>query len=290
MAAKQPDRKIAETLKRLDELAVRTPALADAVGFYKAVFPVLHEAQMAVEEFPLAAQAAQRKLLAAQPVLIGEELPLDEKAARALFLRLCRAVESLQTTSAAKKIRRAVERRALDLVEVWAAAQGDRLRLESLAIEHQLDLPLLAFLAQTSLRPALRAWVAGFKQSVDTDMWGRGCCPMCGSPPLLAEIQGKEGERRLRCACGADWAYPRMQCAFCGNRDHKTLGQLTVAGEDEKYRLQTCDRCRGYLKTIVTFEPTPVDLLAVEDLATVHLDLIAGDYDYLRVPAEPSWA
>jgi FdhE protein len=87
----------------------------------------------------------------------------------------------------------------------------------------------------------------------------------------------------LRCGlCGAGWSYPRLQCAFCANTQHQSLGYLSVDGEEEKYRLQTCEVCRGYLKVVVTFDPIPVDLLPLEDLATLHLDLIAVERQYVR--------
>jgi FdhE protein len=108
---------------------------------------------------------------------------------------------------------------------------------------------------------------------------------MCGNTPTLSEIQGKEGERRLRCGwCGAGWYYPRLRCAFCRTDGHKTLGYLAVEGEEEKYRLQTCDVCRGYLKVVVTFDPIPVELLPVEDLATLHLDSIARERGFTHSP------
>jgi formate dehydrogenase accessory protein FdhE len=189
-------------------------------------------------------------------------------------------------STAARQIRRAVEENELDLPAVWAAlAMGDWGRLELAATGLQLDPELLRLLAHNSLKPALRSWAQGLKGVVDLDHWQRGQCPLCGSPPLLAEIQGKEGERRLRCgACGADWNYPRLKCVFCASQDYKSLGYIGVEGEEEKYRLQTCDQCRGYLKVVVTFDPTPVDMLPVEDLATLHLDLIANEREYLRVP------
>jgi hypothetical protein len=189
-------------------------------------------------------------------------------------------------SAAAGQIRRAVERNELDLASLWdALATGDRRRVEVIAARFQLDAGLLWLLAENALKPALRVWSRSLKGKVDLDHWRRGQCPMCGSSPALSEIQGKDGERHLRCGmCGADWYYPRLQCAFCGNTDHKTLGTLSVEGEDEKYRAQTCEKCRGYLKVVVTFDPTPVDLLALEDLATLHLDLLAAERDYARVP------
>jgi len=46
--------------------------------------------------------------------------------------------------------------------------------------------------------------------------------------------------------------------------------------------VEVCDRCKGYLKVIVSFTPTPADLLPIEDLATLHLDYIAQAHGYKR--------
>jgi hypothetical protein len=315
--AKKSDSQIARLLKELDDLLERAPDLADPIEFYRVALPVLHEAQANVEPFTLAAETARIKLETGLSLLVGEELPLNIDATHALFMQLCRITESLHTSSngkgrpgwffsrgqpkslnvmeptpngdapkvrtvAAQQIRHAIEKEKLDLSALWSAtAEGDMNRIAALVADGQLDSGLVSLFAQNSLKPSLRKWAQGLTQTVDLEDWRHGYCPFCGSPPLLAEIQGKEGERRLRCGvCGADWHYARLKCAFCANQNHKTLGYITVEGEEEKYHLQTCDQCRGYLKVIVTFDPTPVELLAVEDLTTLHLDLIATERGY----------
>jgi FdhE protein len=50
--------------------------------------------------------------------------------------------------------------------------------------------------------------------------------------------------------------------------------------------VEICDNCHGYLKVIAAFSPTPVEMLAVEDLATLHLDYIAHARGYARVPLQ----
>ena len=50
-----------------------------------------------------------------------------------------------------------------------------------------------------------------------------------------------------------------------------------------------CDECGGYLKVSAAFSPTPVELLPVEDLATVHLDYIAQERGYARVQLSERW-
>jgi formate dehydrogenase accessory protein FdhE len=308
-------------LQRLGRLAEQKPELAELIAFYRTMLPLLREAQRTVEPFSLAPQVAQQKLRAGLPLLLGEALPLDLEATQALFIQLCQIIEEIGQEAvgpvkrsgwsffrrgqpdaaqllaqaeagnetalramASAQIRQAVEQGQLDLGAVWGAlAAGETQAIQQMARELQLDEELLRTLAQNSLKPALRVWAKGLQGQVDLEEWRRGSCPMCGSAPALAEIQGKEGARHLRCTlCGADWSYPRLQCVFCNTRDHRRLGYLSVEEEAEKYSLQVCEACRGYIKVIITFEPTPADLLPVEDLATLHLDLIAAERQYTR--------
>jgi formate dehydrogenase maturation protein FdhE len=55
-----------------------------------------------------------------------------------------------------------------------------------------------------------------------------------------------------------------------------------VEDEASKYHLQTCDACRGYIKTVVTYDPIPVEELPLAELATLHLDQIARERQYRR--------
>lgn len=322
--ASQADAQTEAILRQLDRLTQQRPELAAAAGLYRELLPALRAAQATVPPFALDTGVAERKLVSGLPLLVGEDLPLDVDAAEALFLHLCRIVErgpapgdarssrptwaglfkrriapdplelipqaepgdEAARSGAAVRIRHAVEDGELNLAATWeAAAANSWQRVDLVAGSLGLEPGLLRMLAQNSLKPALRAWAQALVKGVDLDAWRRGSCPLCGSPPLLSEIQGKEGARRLRCGmCGAGWYYPRLQCAFCGSEDYQALGHIMVEDEAEKYRLQTCQVCRGYIKMVVTYESIPVDLLAVEDLATLHLDLLADERGYARVP------
>jgi len=310
------DPQLAIFLRRLNAVAEQAPDLADAISFYRETLPLLHDAQKNVEPFALDPQTAENKIASGSPLLVGEDLPIDTEATRELFIKLCSVVEKVGAPApgdkkksfslfsrgkpdpakmmeqvptgngaalrfAAEQIRRAVENEQLDLIQVWGAlASGTWPNLQSLIINLKLDSDLLRLIAQHSLRPSFRAWAKD--SHADFDKWQRGSCPVCGNAPSFAEIQGKEGARRLRCSlCGADWPYPRLQCVFCANDNFKSLGYISVEGEEEKYSLQTCDECHGYIKVIATFDPTPVDLILIEDMATLHLDVIAGEKDFV---------
>ena len=80
-----------------------------------------------------------------------------------------------------------------------------------------------------------------------------------------------------------DWAFQRMKCVYSGHEDHRTLGYLFVEGRREKMWAEVYEQCRGYLKVIPSFTANSATILAVEDLATVHLDYIAHGHGYRRV-------
>lgn len=91
----------------------------------------------------------------------------------------------------------------------------------------------------------------------------------------MGELVGEEGRMVLHCgSCGQSWPASRRQCSSCGNRDEASLEYFT-AGDEQGYRVNVCRRCSGYLK-VIDSRLTGVDLpMDLEDLATLHLDLLA---------------
>ncbi len=98
----------------------------------------------------------------------------------------------------------------------------------------------------------------------------------------MAALVGDEGRRHGLCSfCGTVYRLPRVGCPFCGTENPDDLRYFS--GEDEDlYRVQVCDRCSGYLKVLDTRQGGSVETLAVEDILTAHLDLIAEEEGYER--------
>ena len=137
----------------------------------------------------------------------------------------------------------------------------------------------LLFLGKTALRPSLEAFRHLMEDIIDEKPWDHGHCPLCGSQPDMARFT-KTGKRSLHCElCGQEWAFTRIGCPFCLNRDPEGLGYFEVEGE-EGLRVYFCNVCHKYLKTIDSRVFEEVAPLELESLATLHLDLVANRSGY----------
>jgi formate dehydrogenase maturation protein FdhE len=73
-----------------------------------------------------------------------------------------------------------------------------------------------------------------------------------------------------------------LECAYCGETDHDQLGTLTPEGESQTRRVEVCHTCKGYLKAFTTLRPMTLRAIAMTDLGSVDLDLIAQEREYAR--------
>jgi FdhE protein len=115
--------------------------------------------------------------------------------------------------------------------------------------------------------------------------WEQTSCPVCGGPPLLAELLGERQERWLRCAtCGTGWHLLIDRCVHCGSLDPDDRTILSIGDQRMPNRLEACRHCRGYLKLATVSTPTPPELLTIVDTAFVALDEAAQEQGYHSVP------
>jgi FdhE protein len=289
-------------VQRLRALIKESPDLKDAAELYEAILPLLRDADLHVGTISLTPEQARAKMEAGLPLLSGLDLDLDVEAVRELMIRLARAVEtaskknswhklrlpwlktSSEPDSAARRIRLALEENRLDISALLPhIASGESQMVFSAAKDLQLDPGLLMTLAQNALKPALRAWCRQLTPLAREIPWNKGNCFVCGAAATLGELQENDQTKHLRCgSCGADWRFRRLQCLYCGNEDHRTQRYLYDERNREKMRVEVCDKCKGYLKVISAFTPTPPEMLPIEDLAALHLDYIARDRGYTR--------
>ncbi|MCX5842518.1 MAG: formate dehydrogenase accessory protein FdhE [Deltaproteobacteria bacterium] len=139
---------------------------------------------------------------------------------------------------------------------------------------------LVDLFLEESLRPALEKVVEKYGSTVAEIGWTEGYCPICGKEPKIGEIREEEGRRFLFCTqCGFEWRFRRIKCPFCGNEEQQTLAYFTIEGE-EKYRVDVCHECKRYIKIVDFRESKEEANLDVEDIATLHLDMLANEEGY----------
>jgi FdhE protein len=146
-------------------------------------------------------------------------------------------------------------------------------------VEDNID--LIDLFIEESLRPELESVARNYAKIIAKSGWSEGYCPVCGKEPKIGEIrEEEEGKRYLFChQCGSKWYFHRIKCPFCGNEEQHSLAYFEVEGE-ERYRVDVCNKCRRYIKTVELPKSSEEPNLDVEDIATLHLDMIAYDEGY----------
>jgi len=174
------------------------------------------------------------------------------------------------------------------LALILAGVERDASTMDVLAGRLALSTDTVALLGQLCALPLLLNAARALSPEASRT-WQRGYCPVCGAWPSMVEMRGIQRERRMRCGCcGSDWLLPVLRCAFCDEIDHHKLGSLLSEGDEQDVRVETCNSCRGYLKSITTLGALPFTVLAMKDMSTVTFDLAAQDRGYAR-PTRPGW-
>jgi len=290
---------IVQSLRRLSQ---ESPYLKDAALLYEEILPLLRDAHIPVEPVSLTQDQAFSKMETGLPLLHNLNLELDIQSVHDLMLQLALAVDTFGEKKQsyrremprwrpdkpcapnASQFRLALEENRLNISELLPSiAAGERNSVKAAAQGLGLDIDLLWTVMQNALKPALRAWCRQLTPLTEGIPWYRGSCFICGADAALGELRGNTQSKYLRCGqCGADWSFRRLQCMHCGNEDHASLGYLYPENQKEKLRVEVCEKCKGYLKVIASFTLTPLEMLPVEDLATLHLDYIAQERGYTR--------
>jgi FdhE protein len=138
---------------------------------------------------------------------------------------------------------------------------------------------LVELFLEESLRPSLEIVARKYADVIARSGWAEGYCPICGKEPKIGQIRGEEGRYLFCNQCGFEWHFLRIKCPFCSNEEQQSLAYFTVEG-DEQYRVDVCNECKRYIKIVDFRESKREPNLDVEDIATLHLDILANEEGY----------
>lgn len=202
------------------------------------------------------------RIKAGQPALNEAEFPLAEAA---LFLAEIIRLRTGQQLAAAA---------ARQLVEHYLADED----AGTLWREYAIAVKLGEVWAHLSCQTALARAAAAVARIIPLDEWHHQKCPVCGTIPSFASIEGAEGQRKLVCgSCLTHWRYKRIGCAFCGEEQPDRLKVLT-AEEFPGWHATVCLTCHGYIKTADLRQMTVPPRWQQAVLTTLPLDYAAVNW------------
>jgi len=274
----------AEKIAHLDRTASAHPEYGDVLLPFREIFAYVEGREGATGiRFAVPAGNGDERVRGGLPLLPPDSLSVDREAAASFLSGLLDVLRRVgrEGGEALDRIGRAVAGGALDLPGLYSACLArKRDVVEAAAKALEVPAPLLVFVLEIPLKTALE----GVAEAVDPapfEGWKEGYCPVCGSRAGMDELSGEEGKRRLSCsACYFRWPYPRIRCPYCGNDDPDSVSYFT-AGEGP-VRVGVCRKCSRYIKTRDARLGNASVPLEAEDLATLHLDLLAGREGFER--------
>jgi len=262
---------------------------------YLQLFQELFEAQYETERklrakklYPLITKKeAAKRIGRGLPVIDCSKLQFDEVEFDDLLERMCSILtkKAGDNNLAVERLLEAEKAGEVSLEDLTRTAiTRDGKYLEQLCEKVGGDKEELIFIATALVAPLLRVCARAIRGKVDLDQVLTDSCPICGGTPLMAKLRREDGKRILECSlCRTQWAFKRLRCPFCGNEDADTLGFFFV--EEATYRVDKCDRCQRYIKTVDERKKPEAGLraLSVEDVATLYLDMLAAREGYQSI-------
>jgi FdhE protein len=239
--------------------------------------------RMTTEIFPIDKKLIAAKMAGGLPLVDFSSIKCDLAEPREYFLALLEIAEK-RTPGETKEMARKIKDGEISfndlIVESFNPLLIEEEAVEEEGKEKENSFDLIELFIEESIRPALEKVIQIYGDAVRRLQWSEGYCPICGREPKIGEIKDDEGTRYLFCnQCGFEWGYRRIKCPFCGNEEQQTLAYFTIE-EDDRYRVDVCNECKRYIK-IVDFRATKEKAdLDIEDIATLHLDMLANDEGY----------
>lgn len=265
----------------------QSPTYESILEFYQKVFVAREQSVFNVHLEPVVIEAAilSAKIKGRLPLISLPEFPVDVEVSSALMDRLFQIAitHNPGLTTAAGILAEAFQSKIIEPRMLFFALLNENDEIfHNVARNLKIDGQALSFFIYNGLYPSIRAasqQLAATYLNPEAESDG-ATCPVCGSPPALAALQ-KEGRRQLICSfCSHAWTFRRICCPFCANTDTRRL-QYFYNPQEPGYRVDLCDACRRYIKTVDTEKLSRPFYPPLEQVVTLHLDFKATELGYV---------
>lgn len=217
------------------------------------------------------------------PLISTTDLHVDREVATVFLLGIIAVLSGKGKEHAdyLSLIAAALQDATIDPAQLYSAIlERRRGPINDISSQLSIPAPLVEYIFEIPLKTALACYSTQYEAEQFAG-WQENICPICGSRPGMAELSGEEGRRMLSCsACSFNWPYKRLACAYCGCEEPEKLSYFTVT--EAATRVDTCKACSRYIKTRDSRECDSAVPLEIEDLLTIHLDLLAAREGFER--------
>jgi len=263
------------------------PAYSAIIGFYGAVF--VAQAHAAGKTVPRAIRLDEvlLKMKTKEGFSLVEPaaFTVDVPAAEKLLAQICEiAVRSGEKLGAAGEALTRAMGDGVVMDRLFADVLTDRGRIAELSKTMDVSPQMISLLLYLAVKPSIEAGVRQLSARLTGSHDNQSNCPICGSAPIIGELDS-EGQQWIHCGlCWHRWPVKRLACPFCNNRHSHSLEYLYSEDEPE-YRVNLCGRCRRYLKVADTRKMSRGFYPPLEQVASLHLDILASEKGYSHAVA-----
>lgn len=278
---------LALTAKQVKETVsvVKTskPAYSELLEFYGELFNIQEESkrQIRLEPIHISKKVQNIKAREKLPLIEVNEFVYDMSESSRLFMTICQLAEKSNPKLAnSSKVILAAETK-YTLKELFSGLlDGDEAIFETLSAEIEIEKQVLGFLIYNSLKPSICLCADQLALYLRNDgPWLEGYCPICGNAPILS-ILDQEGGRNLVCSfCWQTWSASRVYCPYCNSKQDKDLHYFYNEEENDA-RVDLCDNCKKYIKTIDTRQLDRFIYPPLEHISRLHLDIKAQELKF----------
>lgn len=269
------------------QVAARRPAYAAILGFYGPVFVAQANAvdQTCPEAIQMDTSAVEMRSAEGFSLIEPAAFTVDIPAAQQLLVQICRiaVLSGEKLGGAGKALARAMEG-GLAVDTFFGDVLDDSGRIGDLARTVGVPPDMLSLLFYLAVKPSIEAGARQLADGLAGSEGTRNSCAVCGGAPIIGELDA-EGRQWHHCGfCWYRWPVKRMACPFCSNRDSASLEYL-YSDDEPEYRVNLCHGCRRYLKVVDTRKLDRGFYPPLEQVASLHLDLMAAEKGYSHAVA-----
>ncbi|MFH1703435.1 MAG: formate dehydrogenase accessory protein FdhE [Nitrospirota bacterium] len=283
---KKSDNGAEKIKKRVTAMVKERPSHKEVLEFYKDIVLEQNSALSKIKTslLEIDKEDAKEKTMQGFPLMEKKAFILDIPSATRLFRKLCKILSKTKKGQHdSERIIQAMRKKEIKLPELFKQIEsGSNEYIINLSEKLQVNPDVLSFLATNSIKPIYEMYAKELGNYVDQERWWKGYCPICGSEPFMAELK-ELGARFLVCSsCSYEWRFKRLQCPFCEHEAPQGAKYLFTKKEGKVYRVDVCEECKRYIKTVDTKELGEDVIPLIEDAGTLYLDIVAQKEGYIK--------